>query len=321
MKQEKNVQGLDPYCAAVVQAMKEAGRPQAFEVPVEEARANYRALPIAMGGEEEVLASVEDRVIPSDEGDIPIRIYRADGENLPILVFYHGGGWVIGDLETHDKLCRAITRRTGCMTVAVDYRLAPEHRFPAAVDDSFCALNWVAENAVEIGGDPNRIAVGGDSAGGNLSAVMALLARDAGGPELALQLLIYPATAAERNSPSHLAMPDAPVLSKETMDFFYSSYVGDQDEVAYDFRLAPMEAADHSGLAPAEILVAGFDPLRDEGIAYGEKVKSAGGQANVTNYGGMIHAFTQMAGALPVAHQAIDHCSSALRRAFGLTAP
>ncbi len=306
---------MDPQCVAVVEMMQQSGRPQVHQVSVEEARANYRQTPIVLGGKTEQVASIEDRLIESDGLSIPTRIYKPEGENLPILVFYHGGGFVIGDLETHDKLCRSLTRRTGCMTIAIDYRLAPEHPFPAAVEDCVAALNWVAAHAAELGGDASRIAVAGDSAGGNLSAVAALLARDNGGPALKMQLLIYPGTAAARDSASHANMPNAPILPKEVMEYFHNQYLGTTERVE-DIRFAPLSANDHSNLPPAEIIVAGFDPLRDEGVAYGEKLKAAGGQTNVTNYGGMIHAFVQMPGAIAVGDQAIDQCASALRRAF-----
>ncbi len=313
------MQGLDRQCIAVLEMIAQAGRPTVDQVSPAEARAGYRQTPIVFGGPEEAVARVEDRVIEVGGQEIPLRIYRArgDGEKLPILVFFHGGGWVIGDLETHDKLVRSLTLRAGCVTVAVDYRLAPEHPFPAAIEDSFAALQWVAANRSEIGGDDAPIAIAGDSAGGNIAAVMALLARDAGGPALAMQVLIYPATAATQDSPSHLALPDGPILTKPVIDYFYACYVGGNEAASADHRFAPMLCEDHQGLAPAEIIVAGFDPLRDEGLAYGEKLKAAGNQVNMTNYGGMIHGFIQMPGVIDVGKQAIDHCGAALRRAFG----
>jgi acetyl esterase/lipase len=261
------------------------------------------------------VAHVEDRKIPGPAGEIPVRIYTPEGSGpFPVLVFFHGGGWVICDLDSHEAPCRLLTSKVGCVTVSVDYRLAPEHKFPAGVEDCFAATKWVAAHAKELGVDPNRLAVGGDSAGGNLSAVISQLARDAGGPKIAFQLLVYPATEAELDTPSHKMFTDY-FLTTNDIFWFWAHYLRSPAD-RKDPRIAPALAKSFEKLPPALIITAEFDPLRDEGEAYGEKLRKAGVPVTVSRYDGMIHGFFSMFDVLDKGKQAIDESAAALRKAF-----
>jgi acetyl esterase len=311
---------LHPQVQAIIEGM--AANPDAkatHEQTPEEAREAYVALGGAFGPGEDV-GSVADRNLPGPAGEIPARVYTPSGEGpFPVLVFYHGGGFVIGDLDSHDKECRALCNGAGCVVVAVHYRLAPEHRYPAAVEDAWAALEWVAANAGEVGGDASRIAVGGDSAGGNLAAVVSLLSRDRGGPRLALQLLVYPCTDATPDAPFPSRSENAagPFLLKETMDYFFGHYVDDPSPDWHDPRLSPLYAKSHAELAPALIVTAEFDPLRDEGEAYAEKLRAAGVPVELRRYDGMPHVFFQLSPAVDAGRQLLDQASMALRKAFG----
>jgi acetyl esterase len=291
-------------------------RPSMRESGVEAARAGYDAM-AAAGGVLPDLASVEDRTIPGPAGDLKVRVYTPLGAGpFPILVWYHGGGFTIGSLDSHDPVARNLCAQAEALTVSVDYRLAPEHKFPAAVDDSFAALQWVGEHGAELGGDPTRIAVCGDSAGGNLATVAAILARDAGGPAVAFQALIYPTTDARADYPSVRENGDSIFLSKETMDWFYEQY-HDGDKDMLDWRASPILTEDLSNLPPALIITAEYDTLRDEGEAYAEALRSAGNDVTVRRYDGMTHVFVQLAGMLPDGAAAITEVATALRVAFG----
>ena len=279
---------------------------------VEQARTGYDAM-VAAGGESPELASVEDRTIPGPAGEIPIRVYTPVGEGpFPVVVFYHGGGFTIGSLTSHDPVARRICGEAEAIVVAVDYRLAPEHPFPAAVEDAFAALQWVAANAAELGGDPSRLAVCGDSAGGNLSAVACLMARDAGGPAVRFQALIYPTTDARADYPSVQESGDSIFLSADSMQWFYEQYQSDK----LDWRASPILAEDLSNLPPALIITAEYDTLRDEGEAYGEALRSAGNDVTVRRYDGMAHVFFQLWGVLDAAKQAMTETTTALRAAL-----
>lgn len=265
----------------------------------------------------EPVAHVEDRAVPGPAGDIPVRVYRPrDDPGLPVLVWFHGGGWTIGSLETHDNTCRSLANAVACVVVSVDYRLAPEHRFPAAADDSFAATQWVAAHASEIGGDPKRIAVGGDSAGGNLAAVVSILARDAGGPDLAFELLVYPVTDHEFESPSMRENATGYFLELESMRWFYNQYLRDERDGA-DWRFSPVRAADLAGLPPAFVLTAEFDPLRDQGETYARKLEAAGVPVEQRRYDGVFHGFFGMRELMEPAQAAFDHVTKALRSALG----
>jgi acetyl esterase len=265
----------------------------------------------------EPVAHVEDRAVPGPAGEIPVRVYRpSDDTALPVLVWFHGGGWTIGSLETHDNTCRSLANAVGCVVVSVDYRLAPEHKFPAAAEDAFAATQWVAQHAAELGGDPKRIAVGGDSAGGNLAAVVSLLARDAGRPDLVFQLLVYPVTDHEFERPSMHENATGYFLELESMRWFYNQYLRDERDGA-DWRFSPARAKDLSGLPPAFVLTAEFDPLRDQGEAYAAQLETAGCMVEARRYDGVFHGFFGMRTLMDPAQQAFDDVTKALRRALG----
>jgi acetyl esterase len=263
----------------------------------------------------EKVFKIEDRKIPGPGGELPIRVYTPQGNGpFPVLVFFHGGGWVLCDLDSHDAPCRILTNKVGCVTVSVDYRLAPEHKFPAGVEDCFAATKWVAAHARELNVDANRLAIGGDSAGGNLSAVIAQLARDAGGPKIAFQLLIYPATEAELDTASHKTFTDY-FLTKDDIVWFWGHYLrGPADRK--DPRVAPALTKNLKGLPPALVITAEFDPLRDEGEAYGEKLRAAGVPVTVSRYEGMIHGFLSMFDALDKGKLALEESAAALKKAL-----
>ncbi len=249
---------------------------------------------------------------------VPVRVYRPLGaaadKRLPVLVYLHGGGWVIGDLDTHDVVCRTLANGAGCAVVSVHYRPAPEHRFPAAFDDTLTAARWVRQQADVLCIDAQRIAIGGDSAGANLAAAAAIAERDAGKP-LAYQLLIYPAPDQRRGHPSHAANGQGYLLTKESMDYYHDHYLGGAAHDA-DWRASPLLAADHSRLPPALVLTAGFDPLRDEGAAYALALSAAGTAAAYVCFERQIHGFVTMGRVLHEAHTALALCGAELRRAL-----
>jgi len=234
---------------------------------------------------------------------------------LPVLVYFHGGGCVIGDLDTHDVLCRQLANAAGCAVVAVDYRLAPEHRFPVAVDDAIAATRWVAKQAASLGVDATRLAVGGDSAGGNLAAVVCIAARDAGDLPIAYQLLVYPATDMRRTLPSHTTNGDGYLLTKDTIGYFHDHYIDDARH-DLDWRASPLLASDLGRLPPALVITAGFDPLRDEGLAYADALTQAGNRASCVCFEREIHGFITMGRVLDETSTAIGLCASELKRAL-----
>jgi acetyl esterase len=309
---------LDPQADFILGLVKTAGLPELWQLTPDQAREQYM-LRVAKLAEKEPIFRSHDRRIPGPSSDLPIRIYEPreakPGERFPVLVWFHGGGFVIGNLDTHDHACRALATQADCLVVAVDYRLAPEFKFPAAVDDSMAALRWLALHAPEIGGDPTRLAVGGDSAGGNLAAVCAILARNDGYPRLAHQLLIYPCTAPEPETPSHRKFAEGYLLTRNTVTWFYKQYVRSAREFN-DFRFAPLVAEDLSDLPPALVLVAGYDPLRDEGVDYAKRLIVSGNRVTLVNYEGMIHGFYLMGGAVDAARRAIAQSAAALKEAF-----
>ena len=269
------------------------------------------------------VARVEDRSAPGPGGDIPVRIYwpqtpQADARSLPLVVFFHGGGWVICDLDTHDETCRTLANGSGAIVVSVDYRLAPEDRFPAAAEDAYAATVWAAEHAAELGADANRVGVAGDSAGGNLAAVVPLMARDKGGPPLRFQLLIYPVTdvsPARNDYPSKSDNGTGYFLTTEHMEWYRDKYLPEGDDGSAPY-ISPVRAADFAGLPPALVITAEYDPLRDEGETYARKLKEAGVPADVERCSGMFHGFFGLAMVLDGARAANERAATALRDAL-----
>jgi len=269
---------------------------------------------------------IENRIVGhGDVTDVPVRIYWPPSSsveepgNLPIVVFYHGGGFALGDLDTHDPVARAHAVGADAIVVSVDYRLAPEHPFPAGLDDSWAALQWTAEHATELGGDPTRIAVAGDSAGGNFAAVIAQRARDEGGPALAFQLLWYPSITADLSLPSFTENADAPILNREVIDAFLTWYapgVDISDPKTLPATLAPCNASDFSGLAPAFIGSAEHDPLRDDAALYAGLLNAAGVPAELSNEGNLVHGYVSFALIIPAAAEATNRGLAALKAAL-----
>ena len=259
-----------------------------------------------------------DSRVGEDRDEVPVRVFTPEGEGpFPVTVFYHGGGFVIGDLETHDGLCRHVADATGCVVVAVDYRLAPEHPFPAALEDAYAATEWVAENPEEVDGD-GQLAVMGDSAGGNLAAAVTLLARERDGPDIDYQVLVYPAVDHREDRPSWEQNKQGYFLVVEDMEWFAGCYFGSDIHEANPYAF-PLTADSHADLPPATVLTAGFDPLRDEGIAYAETLSGAGVSVQHHNYDDMIHGFITMLAPpadLTVAHEAVAEISADLQAAF-----
>ena len=308
---------LDPSFRALLDRAAVLDTFDIRQVEPAQLRQLMKLITVADGPLEDV-ASVDGLTIPGPAGDIPARVYRpADPPSAPpaVLVWYHGGGFTIGDLDTADPTCRKLANRAGALVVSVDYRLAPEHPAPAPVDDAWAALRWVHEHAGDIGGDPNRLAVGGDSAGGTLSAVVAVLARNAG-IELRHQLLIYPATDLTMSYPSHDENAFGFMLTRDMVLWFYDKYLGPSGDPK-DPLVSPLFTDDVAGVAPAHVLVAEYDPLRDEGVAYAERLRAAGVAVELNHYDGMLHGFFQMAAMTPVADAAVTSAAANLRAAVG----
>ena len=312
---QENPMSVDPQVQVLIDALAEVGGARYIEMSAADARAwfsNFRR-PF-----EVPIGHVEDRYIPGPGGDIPVRLYtpaEAKPAPLPALVYYHGGGWVVGDLESHDPLCRSLANASGCKVVATDYRLAPEHPWPAAPDDCLAALHWVVDKASSIGVDSNRIAVGGDSAGGNLAAAVTQRVRTANGPNIRFQLLIYPALDASMGLASIDANAVGYFLEKAGMEWFYGHYVPDNADIKHP-DISPLFASDLSGLPPAYVVTAGHDPLCDEGRAYAAKLKSAGVPVEDAHYASMIHGFFGFQATVDVSREAVRDAAQALARAL-----
>ena len=310
---------LHPQYEAMLAQLAETEGPALIEMPVDAAREMYRAMQPVV---DIPVGTIENTTIEGPGGGIALRIYTpeapdaSDGEGTcPIVMMFHGGGWVIGDLDTADSQSRELCAGTGCIVISVDYRLAPEHRFPAAAQDCYAATCWAKDNASSFGGDASRIAVAGDSAGGNLAAVVALMARDKSGPAIELQVLIYPVIdGVSFDTNSYRDNADGYLLTKESMLWFWDHYA-DQAERSNPYA-SPAHAEDLSGLPPALVMTAEFDPLRDEGEAYAAKLKAAGGAAECVRFDGMIHGFFAHGQTIPASRPGMEKACASIKAAL-----
>ena len=311
---------LDPQAAALIQLMADRKVPPTHTLSPADARRAYLERRFFTQPDAPAVGSVQAL---TTSGGVPLRLYKplsAAAGPLPVLVYFHGGGWTMGDLDTHDVLCRQLCQGAGVAVVSVDYRMGPEHRFPAAVDDSIAATHWVRAQASALGLDAKRVAVGGDSAGGNLSAVVALALRDAAGaadlPPLAFQLLIYPATDARAGADSHQRNGQGYVLTAETVSYFRGHYIADPAQYS-DWRASPLLASSHRNLPPALVLTAGYDPLVDEGRQYADALSAAGNRVQYVCFDRQIHGFITMSRVLDEARTAVALCCAVLKEALG----
>jgi acetyl esterase len=310
---------LDPDNQRVLDLMKAANRPAIATLEPPAAREMYRAGRGVLQPDLPEMAELRDLAAPGPAGDIPLRLYRGIGtdpaQTLPVLVFYHGGGYVIGDLDTHDYVCRKLANVARCRVIAVDYRLAPEHKFPAAVDDAAAALRWIVKEAANLKIDPARVAVGGDSAGGNLSANMAHFSRDGDVPKIMFQMLLYPGIDMSMSQASYKNRDwTAYPLSIEAIKYFITHYLSDKDYG--DPRAAPLTATNFRGLASAFVLTAGHDPLADEGYEYAKKLEANGVRVTFVHMSDQMHGFLTMGRIVRAADVALDMAGAALARAF-----
>ena len=307
---------LDPALAEILASLDPSAETPVEEMTPEDARRVWKEEMAAVAGPPLPVKSVSTHEAPGPAGALAVRLYEpegADGRVLPILVYYHGGGWIRGDLDTHDDVCRYLCHRAGCLVASVDYRLAPEHRFPAALEDCDAATRWVAENAARLGADPARLAIGGDSAGGNIACGVTLKARDRGGPAIAFQLLIYPATDLAGETESKRLYSSGYLLN--SMPFYVASYLGPEGDAAAPLA-SPLQALDLSNLPPAFVMTAGFDPLRDEGEAYARRLEAAGVAVDYRCHESMIHGFVSITGLIENAETGLADAAAALRAAF-----
>ena len=311
---------LHPDAQRVCDLIIAAGRPPMETLSPREAREAYLATRRILQPDPEEVAEVVALEAQGPAGAIPLRLYRGKGVDKdrpqPALIYFHGGGWVIGDLESHDQVCRALANAIPAIVVAVDYRLAPEHKFPAAVEDAIAATGWIADNAQRLGIDAAKLAVGGDSAGGNLATVVAIDARDRGGPALVCQVLIYPATDMRKDTASHRLHAEQLPLRGALIDWFSAHYLSAERDKA-DWRASPVRATSLKGLPPALVITAGFDPLCDEGEAYARALAAAGVPVELERFEGQIHGFLTMGRMVADSARAIAASAAECRRAFG----
>jgi len=306
---------LGSQARALLEEWEALGQPPLESLAPVEARLLVRENAKHSAGDPVTLARVEDFTVPGPAGPIPVRLYAGRvGESQPCLVYFHGGGYVVCDLDTHDTVCRRLAKESGAVVIAVDYRLAPEHRFPAALEDCHAATQWVAADAEQLGVDAGRIAVGGDSAGGNLAAVVSIQCRDAGGPKLGLQVLVYPVTdCTSFDTESYREFGEDHYLTRGMMDYFIEHYFATaQDRALPD--ASPLLAKDLRGLPPALVITAECDPLRDEGEAYAARLAAAGVTVTCTRYPGVFHPFFSLAGIMEDGRKAVRQVAGALQR-------
>jgi acetyl esterase len=309
---------LKPDVQALLEQFEAQGVPPFDEMSVPQARDAIGAFR-DLQGEPEPVGEVRDILVPGPAGELPVRVYHPEpGTALPLLVYFHGGGWVVGNIEVVDKPCRALANASRCVVASTQYRLSPETKFPGPAEDCYAATSWLAEHAGELGADPAKVGVGGDSAGGNLAAAVALMARDRGGPRLAYQLLIYPVTAPARGTrfASYRDNADGYLLTRGSMEWFWDHYLRSPEDEKSPYA-APLHASDLSGLPPAMVVTAEFDPLRDEGRAYAERLQEAGVTVNARAYPGVIHGFFWMAGVLGDGRALVAEMGEELRSRLG----
>jgi acetyl esterase len=316
---EEATMSLDPLVRQYLDMVAAAARPPINQLPPALARQGFLETRAPLQGPKLETVTTQDRTIPGPGGALPIRVYRARTasakELLPALVYFHGGGWVLGNIESHDQTCRYLAQDSGVAVVSVDYRLAPEHPFPAAFEDAVAALRWVADNGEQIGVDQHLLAVGGDSAGGNLAAAVAIWARDRHTPPLRLQLLVYPALDCSTSTDSYARFADGYLLTRESMAWFFDQYVPKVPERT-NWRAAPLRAASLAGVTSALVVTAGHDPLRDEGRAYARRLQSEGVPVDFVEFGGMIHGFFGMPAILPASRRGLALAAAALHEAL-----
>jgi len=306
---------LDPQARRFLDELESLGGPPPETLSPAEARAWHAAGATALGPPEPV-AAIRDRTVPGPAGEIPIRIYLPEGTGpFPIFVYYHGGGWVLGNIATHDGLCCTLANAARCAVLSVEYRLAPEHKYPAAVDDAYAATAWLFENARQIGGDPQRVAVGGDSAGGNLAAAVCLMARDRQTFQPVLQVLVYPITDYNVDATSYQENAEGYLLTRASMKWFWECYLADEEDGRQPYA-SPLRARDFGDLPPALVITAEYDPLRDEGEAYAARLRDAGVPVTLTRYDGMIHAFIRRTAIFDKARTAMQQVADALKQVF-----
>jgi acetyl esterase len=309
---------LDPLLKAFLDQLAAQPQPKLWEVKPAAGREMFVALMQAVGPKDVPIGKVINLAIPGPGGEIPARSYlpvAVGSEPQPTLVFFHGGGFVIGSVETHDGLCRLLANLSACRVISVEYRLAPEHKFPAAVDDAFAAVHWIEANAAQLGVDANRLAVGGDSAGGTLAAVVCQLARDIGAPKIAFQMLLFPATHMAAETASRRNFDEGYFLEAKDIEWFFSHYFGSEADRA-DAKASPLLAENLAGLPPAYIMVAEYDPLHDEGVAYAEKLRADGMKVTLDDHPGMVHDFIYLQTVLPQAANALGEAATALKAAL-----
>jgi acetyl esterase len=312
---------LDPQVQAMRDRRQRAGVAPLYTMTLAEARAEDLASIQATGGDPEPVYQVSDRHAPGPDGELPIRVYRPGlGDHAPVLVYFFGGGWTLGSIDTSDGICRSLANAVGCVVITVGYRLAPEARFPAAVEDCYTVTRWIADNCGDLGVDAGRIAVGGDSAGGNLAAAVTLLARDRGGPALTGQLLVYPNTDYSTQSGSMRDNTDPYLFNRTSVAWYWQHYLSTPDDGANPLA-SPLRASSLAGLPRALVITAEHDPLRDQGEAYAGRLRDDGVPVTCTRYDGMTHGFFAMAGILDGGRRAIAEAAQTLRDWFAEPTP
>jgi acetyl esterase len=309
---------LDPLVKAFLDQASAMPRPKMWDMPLSMSRHSFAQMMTMMGPHDVPVGKIQNITIPGPAGDIRARVYApiaGGGESLPAMVFFHGGGFVVGDLDTHDGLCRLIAHEGGFVVVAVDYRLAPENKWPAPLDDAIAATRWIFTNAPSLGIDAGRIAIGGDSAGGHLAACVTQAIKASGGLKLAFQLLLFPGTEFTTDTGSMNRYAVGYLMEKQTIEWFYSQVLP-EDADRLSPKVSPLLSKDFSGLPPAYIMLGGYDPLHDEGLAYAEKLKAAGVKVTVADYSDMVHCFIYLQSVLPQAHDAMAKAAEAVAQAL-----